>query len=366
MNTTRTAGKTRTERRSRASSSRQRAVVGILLGVGAVAIAVGLAFGMRSVDTPPSGVASPASQVAETAPTAVTVSSTEPTPARSAPGRVEVPDIIGKSPSEATTVLSAAGLVIEVRQTSVRDPSGAVISQEPAAGTVVAVGSSVAISVPAQPVPDAPAATVTVCIDPGHQGQSDLNPEPIGPGSGITKERVRGGTTGVSTKLPEFEVVLQVSMNLKARLEKSGIRVVMTRTTNDVNISNAERAAIANEAGAALFVRVHADGSTDSSASGLSTLYPASNAWTAPIAGRSRVAAVAVQSALVASTGALSRGTVARDDLTGFNWCTVPAILVECGYMSNPVEDRLLASPHYQDKLAEGMKNGILAYLEGR
>lgn len=365
MNTTRTARKTRTERRSRANSLRRGVVVGVLLAVGIVVIVAAIAFGSRYAQPSSALVARPSEEVAAAPSTAVSMNASETTAASGAPGRVEVPSVTGKSPAEATAVLSAAGLVIEVRQTTVADPSGAVISQEPAAGSVVAVGTSVVIAVPAQPAADAAAPVLTVCIDPGHQGQSDLKPEPIGPGSNITKERVRGGTTGVSTRIPEYEVVLQISMNLKARLEKAGVRVVMTRTTNDVNISNAERATIANEAGAALFVRVHADGSTDPSASGVSTLYPATNTWTAPIAERSRVAAVGVQSALVASTGAFSRGTIARDDLTGFNWCTVPAILVECGYMTNPVEDKLLASPHYQDKLAEGMKNGIIAYLEG-
>jgi len=51
-------------------------------------------------------------------------------------------------------------------------------------------------------------------------------------------------------------------------------------------------------------------------------------------------------------------------DLSGFNWSTVPTVLVECGFLSNPVEDRLLASPHYQDKLATGIADGVMAYLE--
>ncbi len=109
---------------------------------------------------------------------------------------------------------------------------------------------------------------LVVCIDPGHQKRSNMSAEPIGPGSDEGKPKVTGGTTGVKTRLPEHEVTLQISMNLKERLEEAGVKVVMTRTTNDVDVSNSERAAIANKAKADLFVRIHADGSPDQKKSG--------------------------------------------------------------------------------------------------
>ena len=78
----------------------------------------------------------------------------------------------------------------------------------------------------------------------------------------------------------------------------------------------------------------------------------------------SKDAAQEVQRQVVAATSAVDLGTVARGDLSGFNHSKVPTILVETGFMSNPIEDRLLASPHYQDKLAEGIAEGVIAYLE--
>lgn len=283
-------------------------------------------------------------------------------------GSVEVPDFTGKSLDEANVVAAAAGLAVEPRQdaSTAGDGSGAITMQDPPPGALVAPGAVIIVRTPAASRVERAMAPVTtdivVCIDPGHQSRSDLTQEPIGPGASQTKDRVRGGTTGVSTRVPEYEAVLQISMNLKQRLEAAGITVVMTRMTNDVNISNAERAQIANEAGAALFVRVHADGSTDQNVVGISTLYAAGNSWTAPIAAESKRAAEIVHRTTTAFTGAVSRGTVARGDLTGFNWAKVPAIVVECGFMSNPVEDKLLTSPHYQDKLAEGMARGIIEY----
>ena len=273
---------------------------------------------------------------------------------------VEVPDVVGRPIADAQQLLYTAGLTPAVPAGS----SGNVQNQEPRAGSVVPVSTTVNLTlVAAAPKNTKPGKTVVVCIDPGHQARSDTKKEPIGPGSTTMKPRVAGGATGVETGIPEYEIALQISMNLKRRLEAAGVRVVMTRTTNDVNISNAERAQIANKAKAALFVRVHANGSPEAGAAGISTLYPGDTQWTRAIMGKSKQAADLVQRAALTATGAPNDGITPRTDLAGFNWAQVPSVLVECGYLSNPVEDRLLASPAYQDKVAMGIASGVLRYL---
>jgi N-acetylmuramoyl-L-alanine amidase len=174
------------------------------------------------------------------------------------------------------------------------------------------------------------------------------------------------GGAGVLTDVPEFEITLELATNVRKRLEAAGVKVVMTRETNDVDLSNAARAAIANEARASLFVRLDADSDPDPTLSGVSTLYPASNPWTRAIAASSKRAAGLVQKRASSATGAVNRGTAERSDVTGFNWAKVPSILVQTGYPSNAVEDRLLGSPGYQDKLSSGIAEGIVAYLKGR
>lgn len=308
--------------------------------------------------------------------------STVTTPSATAEaGMVEVPELTGASVEEATMVLTTAGFVVKLTEEGTVTAAGSrrlVTGQDPVAGTVSAAGTIVSIVVPpaaaristptpaAKAKPTVAAARFVVCIDPGHQAHSDSTPEPIGPGAKATKPSVSGGATGVSTGIPESEFALQISMNLKARLEARGVKVVMTRTTNDVNLSNSQRAAIANRAKADLFVRVHCDGSTSSAASGVSTLYPADNKWTHAILADSRVAAKLMQTSVVQATGAVDRGAVQRSDLSGFNWAKVPSVLIEAGFLSNRVEDKLLASPHYQDKIATGMTDGIMAYLEAK
>ncbi len=64
----------------------------------------------------------------------------------------------------------------------------------------------------------------------------------------------------------------------------------------------------------------------------------------------------------MAATGATNRGLMVRSDMTGFNWSDVPVIIPEIGFMTNPAEDRLLATAAYQDKIVQGLTKGILAY----
>jgi N-acetylmuramoyl-L-alanine amidase len=207
-------------------------------------------------------------------------------------------------------------------------------------------------------------AGLVVVIDPGHQAKADSNLEPIGPGSTEQKAKVSSGTAGVATGTPESELVLAVALKLRDSLAAHGMEVVMTRISQSVSISNIERAQIANEAGADLFVRVHADGNSDPAVNGIHVLYPASIAgWTDDIAAASKRAATLAQQELIAATGAKDRGINPRDDMTGFNWCDVPVILPEIGFMTNPAEDKLLATTAYQDKIVQALTRAILAYL---
>ncbi len=204
-----------------------------------------------------------------------------------------------------------------------------------------------------------------VCIDPGHQARANLNLEPIAPGSSRMKEKCKGGASGVSSGVFEYKITLQIAFKLKNLLERSGIAVVMTRETDDVNISNIERATIANSIGADLFIRIHCDGGSDPSVSGITTFYPAKNQWTESIYLESLRAARLVQRELVKSCNCRNDGIVPRSDFTGFNWSNVPVILTEVGFLTNPEEDRLLNSEEYQWKVAQGIRNGVMRYFTG-
>jgi N-acetylmuramoyl-L-alanine amidase len=208
-------------------------------------------------------------------------------------------------------------------------------------------------------------ATPVVVIDPGHDLRANLQTEPIGPGSSTRKIKDGGGTRGVVSGVPEAQLNLAISVRLRTLLERTGVRVVMTRSrTAGTSIGNVARAGIANRAGAALFLRIHADGASSPVARGTHTLYPALRAgWTDDIYGLSRSAARIVQSELVRALGFPDRGLQERSDMTGFNWADVPSILVEVGFMTNPTEDSALATEAYRERAARGLCQGVLRFL---
>jgi N-acetylmuramoyl-L-alanine amidase len=193
------------------------------------------------------------------------------------------------------------------------------------------------------------AAAALICLDPGHGTVPEVarQTEPIGPGSATLKIKDPGGAAG------EAAVALAIARRTRALLLARGYRVAMTRTRAGFRGGNRERARFCNEHGAALMLRIHADGSSDPGVHGVSTLVPALRpGWTDDIHTASRRAGGLLQRQLVAATGARDLGLVERADLTGFNWADVPAVLVETGFMSNRREAGLLRSAAYQQKVA--------------
>lgn len=203
-----------------------------------------------------------------------------------------------------------------------------------------------------------------IVLDPGHQSKGNYETEPLGPGSTEMKAKVSSGTYGNYSKTWEYQLVLKVSFYIREELEARGYTVVMTRESHDIDISNAERAQIANELDADAFIRVHANSSDKESVNGVETICQTKdNPYNAYLYSESKRLSELVLEEVVAQTGAKKRYIWETDTMTGINWTTVPTTILEMGYMSNKEEDERMATEEYQRKIAKGVADAIDRYF---
>ena len=171
---------------------------------------------------------------------------------------------------------------------------------------------------------------MTVVLDPGHGGR-----DPGAVWSGVT----------------EKELNLRIALRLEKHLKSSGFRVVLTRRT-DVSVSLARRVRIANRYRRAIFVSIHCNASTTRSASGLETFYCSPRGC--------RIAQLIQGKTLKLIVGR-NRG-IKSAKFTVLTQTVHPAVLVECGFMSNRAELKRLRTSSHCDSLAKGIYGGILSY----
>ena len=205
-----------------------------------------------------------------------------------------------------------------------------------------------------------------IVIDPGHSSEIPDGQVPLGPGSDEMKDADNYGAVSVTNGLHEYELVLDVSLMLRDKLEARGYKVVMVRTTNSGKYSCVDRAKVANDNNAALFLRVHANAAPkDHSKNGAMTIcITKNNPFVPGMYKKSRLLSDHILTNYVAAVGCYNEGVWERDDMVANNWSKVPATLVELGYMTNESEDQLMQTSAYKEKMANGLLNGIDSYFK--
>lgn len=178
-------------------------------------------------------------------------------------------------------------------------------------------------------------------VEPKYKGASD---------SEVTYENSSTGSTGVVTKKREGDLTLEIALKLQKKLQNLGADVLMIRTKKTTPMSLVQRAEYGNKHKVDLAFRIHADGLDDQSVNGASTLYPSAEHINNKIAEKSKNIASIIQREYIKSTGLADRGTVERNDLVGFNFTTVPCVLLELGFMTNPEEDKKMSDKNFQKK----------------
>lgn len=168
-----------------------------------------------------------------------------------------------------------------------------------------------------------------VIIDPGHGG-------------------VDGGA--VWSGLIERNLTIDVARRLESILRARGLQTVMTRRSN-TTVSLDARARLANRYSSAVFVSIHFNANRNRSISGIETFYRSS---------RGRQLALSVQRSLDRRVTGINRGITNRDYLV-LRATQMPAILIECGFISNRTEASRCATAAHRQKLAEAIASGIIA-----
>lgn len=184
-----------------------------------------------------------------------------------------------------------------------------------------------------------------ICLDPGHGGKDRCN-------------------IGHSGKYIEADGVLNIALRLEKSLHDLGAHVVLTRR-DDQTLSLAERCQIAEEAKADMFLSIHSDASPNINIKGATTYYSLK-----PFMESKRLAqSVLDKYALI--TGVIKRGPWFKwnsnktDDFYGvLRGTSMPAIILECAFHTNPTEEAKLLMPEFRAIAAQGIHMGIVHYFK--
>ena len=208
------------------------------------------------------------------------------------------------------------------------------------------------------PISDQLLSGMKICIDPGHQIKGNYEKELCAPWSDTLKSKCTSGTCGNFVGTDEYVINLQISLILRDKLVALGADVLMTREIHEVDISNKERAEMANQYGADITLRIHCNSADSAAAEGIDLYIRDVGDGSSEYKQKSdKDYAIAKEMLeyICNATGGKKRNVNRSDAYTGINWCENTCVIVECGFMSNDKEDRLLNTSDYQDKIAQGI-----------
>ena len=223
-----------------------------------------------------------------------------------------------------------------------------------------------------------------VFIDPAKQITEDTSLEPMSPDIEVPsvnengeyeeltasqnagmKAKMTAGAIGKETGSFEYDVTMSVANKLNAELVKRGYTVYLSRTTNNVNLSNAKRVQMANASGAEIYIKLEAPGANDPSASGiLGFITTSTNSHTGTLYQKNYELCYDVLRSSCEQTGATRMGIYETDNLTSLNYSDMPATVLSIGFLSNTNDDIALSTEEYQKKLVVGIANGLDEYFE--
>ena len=250
---------------------------------------------------------------------------------------------------ETTTETSAEATTTAVTETTEAEPTPIPTATPTPAPTPVPVAE------------DAPDLTgLVVVIDPGHQMTTSEEQELCATWLSVEKPRCTSGAVGVVTGVTEYDLTLEYAFVMRDYLEQCGATVILTRETSDIDLSNQERAQIAVDNEADVFIRIHADEANDSQASGIRIYVPDSGSYTAS----SSAQADAYGALLSEASGLPFDGTRQTYLYTGLNYAnSIPSFQVSLGFLSNSDDEAILVTEDNMVAVAQATSVFCLEFM---
>lgn len=203
-----------------------------------------------------------------------------------------------------------------------------------------------------------------IVIDPANQADDNVAKEQIGPDSEETKNGASTGSVGAGYGTKEYEINLVYATLLKTELESRGYEVILTRDTNNVDMTNKERAIFANESGAGILIRIQMNYSINDDMTGVMALTMSNNSiYNSQLYGESNALATRILQGITEDIETTNHGIYESEDMTLINWSEIPVAVIGIGFLSNSTEEENLLSEGYQSTMVKAIADGIDYYF---
>ena len=190
---------------------------------------------------------------------------------------------------------------------------------------------------------------LVIVIDPGHQAEYNHEQEEVGADTVASKDKATPGAVGVTSGTKEYELTLKYALVMKEYFEACGAEVILTRDSNDVDLSNIDRAQIAIDNDADYFIRLHADSAPDADISGVKVYVPSTGSF----ASKAKTNGERLAELVADEIGSTSLGVVQTNSYTGLNHAdSIKSYQLVIGYLSNSDDDALVTDSETPYKTA--------------
>lgn len=238
-----------------------------------------------------------------------------------------------------------------------------VIQTEPPEGTLPDATTEETKKESTASLTDAEKVKKIVMIDPANQAVVNAEQVEIGPDTDVTKQGASTGNVGTTLGTRESELNLTYAKLLQTELESRGYQVLLTRDTDEINLSNKDRAELSNDSEATVFVRIQMNFSENSSLTGvMAVCMPEDSTFNGNLHNDSYRLATWLIQGVLDKTACTNQGIYETDQMTAINWSRKPVALIKLGYLSNADEEAKLVDPDYQKELVSGLADGLDAY----